>query len=110
VCPKGRSFGSRPDAPEDQGAAPRPNLIGLGLPNLNELGWRWRDALIYVTHGLPKEPAFSTAAIIDRVAPVPLGVICSTRDEIGCAALFRASFHWCSLASRSKCCESSCAP
>jgi fermentation-respiration switch protein FrsA (DUF1100 family) len=56
-------------------------VIGLGLPNLNELGWRWRDALIYVTHGVPKESTFSTAAIIDRVAPVPPGLIHSTRDE-----------------------------
>ena len=56
-------------------------VLGLGLPNLNELGWRWRDALIYVTHGVPKEPTFSTAAIVDRVAPTPLGAIHSTQDE-----------------------------
>src|SRR6185436_16638740 len=24
-------------------------VIGLGLPDLNELGWRWKDSLIYVT-------------------------------------------------------------
>jgi fermentation-respiration switch protein FrsA (DUF1100 family) len=53
----------------------------LGLPDLNELGWRWRDWLIYVTHRLPNEPTFSTAAIVRRVAPVPLGAIHSTRDE-----------------------------
>jgi fermentation-respiration switch protein FrsA (DUF1100 family) len=56
-------------------------VIGVGLPNLNELGWRWKDALIYVTHGIPKEPTFSTAAVIDRVAPLPLAVIHSTQDE-----------------------------
>lgn len=56
-------------------------VIGLGLPNLNELGWRWRDSLIYVTHGVPKEPTFSTEAIVDRVAPTPLAAIHSTRDE-----------------------------
>jgi hypothetical protein len=55
--------------------------LGLGLPDLNELGWRWRDWLIYVTHRLPNEPTFSTAAIVRRVAPVPLGAIHSTRDE-----------------------------
>jgi hypothetical protein len=55
--------------------------LGLGLPDLNELGWRWRDALIYVTHGTPNEPTFSTAAIVQRVGPVPLGAIHSTRDE-----------------------------
>ncbi len=56
-------------------------VIGLGLPDLNELGWRWKDALIYVTHGVPREPTFSSAAIAARVAPVPLAAIHSTRDE-----------------------------
>ena len=37
-------------------------MIGLGLPDLNELGWRWKDSLIYLTHGVPNEPTFSTAA------------------------------------------------
>jgi fermentation-respiration switch protein FrsA (DUF1100 family) len=56
-------------------------VLGLGLPDLNELGWRWRDSLIYVTHGVPKEPTFSTAAIVERVAPTPLCAIHSTHDE-----------------------------
>jgi alpha-beta hydrolase superfamily lysophospholipase len=56
-------------------------VIGLGLPDRNEMGWRWKDALIYVTHGRPNEPMVSTAAIVDRVAPVPLCAIHSTRDE-----------------------------
>ena len=56
-------------------------VIGLGLPDLNELGWRWKDAVIYVTHGLPNEPQFSAAAVASRVAPVPLAAIHSTHDE-----------------------------
>ena len=56
-------------------------VIGLGLPDLNELGWRWPDSLIYLTHGTPKEPTFSAAAIVDRVTPVPLAAIHSTHDE-----------------------------
>ena len=56
-------------------------VIGLGLPDLNELGWRWKDMLIYLTHRPPNEPSFSAAAVVDRVAPVPLGAIHSTRDE-----------------------------
>jgi alpha-beta hydrolase superfamily lysophospholipase len=56
-------------------------VIGLGLPDRNELGWRWKDGLIYLTHGIPNEPTFSTAAIVDRVAPVPLAAIHSTHDE-----------------------------
>ena len=56
-------------------------VIGLGLPDLNELGWRWKDALIYLTHRAPDEPSFSAAAIVDRVAPLPLAAIHSTHDE-----------------------------
>lgn len=56
-------------------------VIGLGLPNLNELGWRWKDSLIYVTHGVPNEPTFSTQAIVDRVTPTPLAALHSTQDE-----------------------------
>jgi alpha-beta hydrolase superfamily lysophospholipase len=37
-------------------------VIGLGLPDLNELGWRWKDMLIYLTHRAPDEPPFSAAA------------------------------------------------
>ena len=56
-------------------------VIGLGLPDVNELGWRWKDALIYVTHGVPDEPTFSAAAVVQRVSPVPLALIHSTTDE-----------------------------
>ena len=56
-------------------------VLGVGLPDLNELGWRWRDSLIYVTHGVPKEPTFRAAAVVDRVAPTPFAAIHSTRDE-----------------------------
>jgi len=68
-------------ATDPQTKASIAGVLGLGLPDLNELGWRWRDSLIYVTHGAPKEPTFSTAAIVSRVAPVPLAAIHATRDE-----------------------------
>ncbi len=56
-------------------------VLGLGLPDLNELGWRWKDNLIYLTHSVPNEPTFSTAAIVERMAPAPLAAIHSTHDE-----------------------------
>jgi fermentation-respiration switch protein FrsA (DUF1100 family) len=56
-------------------------VIGVGLPDLNELGWRWKDSLIYLTHRVPDEPTFSAAAIVDRVAPLPLAEIHSTEDK-----------------------------
>ena len=68
-------------ATDPQTRASIAGVIGLGLPDINELGWRWRDALIYITHGTPNEPTFSTAAIIKRVSSTPLCAIHSTRDE-----------------------------
>ena len=56
-------------------------VIALGLPNLNELGWRWQDSLIYLTHAAPNEPTFSAAAVVGRVSPAPIAAIHSTRDE-----------------------------
>lgn len=56
-------------------------VLGLGLPDITELGWRWKDAIIYITHQSPSEPTFSTAAFAARVAPAPLAAIQSTHDE-----------------------------
>jgi alpha-beta hydrolase superfamily lysophospholipase len=56
-------------------------VVGLGLPDQNELGWRWKDWAIYLTHGTPDEPMFSTVQVIARMAPVPLAAIHSTHDE-----------------------------
>jgi type IV secretory pathway VirJ component len=56
-------------------------VVGLGLPDRNELGWRWQDSLIYLTHQIPNEPTFSAAAIVAHVAPIPLAAIHSTHDE-----------------------------
>ena len=56
-------------------------VVALGLPDVNELGWRWKDALSYLTHATPAEPTFSTAAIASRLAPAPLAAIHATHDE-----------------------------
>ena len=68
-------------ATDPQTKAAIAGVIALGLPDLNELGWRWKDSLIYLTHGVPNEPTFSSASIVGLVAPVPLAAIHSTRDE-----------------------------
>jgi alpha-beta hydrolase superfamily lysophospholipase len=56
-------------------------VIAIGLPDRNELGWRWRDSLIYLTHGIPDEPTFSAASMIAKVSPLPLALVHSTHDE-----------------------------
>jgi len=56
-------------------------LIALGLPRTAELGWRFRDSIIYLTKGVPKEPTFDASEYVARVAPLPLVAIHSTHDE-----------------------------
>jgi len=56
-------------------------VVGLGLPERNELGWRWKDSLIYLTHRPPNEPAFSATTVVSDVAPLPLALLQSTHDE-----------------------------
>jgi alpha-beta hydrolase superfamily lysophospholipase len=67
-------------------------VVGLGLPAVNELGWRWRDAVIYLTHTVPQEPTFETAPIIGKVTPLPLALIQSTHDEYVSPADARALY------------------
>jgi type IV secretory pathway VirJ component len=56
-------------------------VLALGLPLLDELGWRWRDSLIYVTHRVPNEPTFNVGDFVGRLAPLPLAVVHSSHDE-----------------------------
>ena len=56
-------------------------VVGLGLPDRNELGWRWKDSLIYLTHRPPNEPAFSATTVVRGLAPLPVALLQSTHDE-----------------------------
>lgn len=61
-------------------------IVAVGLPAEIELGWRWRDSIIYLTHGVPNEPLVDAASVIGRAAPVPLALLYSTHDEFVSAA------------------------
>jgi pimeloyl-ACP methyl ester carboxylesterase len=56
-------------------------ILALGLPDQNELGWKWEDFTIWITKRTPNEPSFMVEDIIQRVSPVPLAEIHSTHDE-----------------------------
>jgi pimeloyl-ACP methyl ester carboxylesterase len=56
-------------------------VVALGLPDRDELGWRFRDSTIYFTHKVPNEPTFSVLELVDRLAPLPFAQIQSTHDE-----------------------------
>jgi hypothetical protein len=56
-------------------------VLGLGLPDENELGWKWQDFTIWITKKKPNEPGFMVEDIISAVSPLPLAEIHSTHDE-----------------------------
>ncbi len=56
-------------------------ILGLGLPDQNELGWKWQDFTIWITKRTPDEPSFMVEDIIHKVSPLPLAEIHSTHDE-----------------------------
>ena len=56
-------------------------VLGLGLPDQNELGWKWQDFTIWITKKAPNEPGFMVEDIIAKVSPLPLAEIHSTHDE-----------------------------
>ncbi len=56
-------------------------VLALGLPDQNELGWKWQDFTIWITKRAPNEPSFMVEDIIRNVSPTPLAEIHSTHDE-----------------------------
>jgi dienelactone hydrolase len=56
-------------------------LITLGLPAQNILGWRTLDYLSWITKTTPNEPVFRSIDYIDRITPLRLWMLQSTRDE-----------------------------
>jgi dienelactone hydrolase len=56
-------------------------LITLGLPAKTILGWRTVDYLTWITKKTPNEPVFSSIDYIDRVTPLRLWMLQSTKDE-----------------------------
>jgi fermentation-respiration switch protein FrsA (DUF1100 family) len=69
-------------AASDRDLAPMlEGVLALGLPDTNELGWRFSDSVIYLTKKAPKEPTFRTSGVIEALTDVPLAAIHSTHDE-----------------------------
>ena len=56
-------------------------MITLGLGDKNVLGWRFFDNLTYLTGKEPNEPTFSALSYMPRIAPLPLVMLQSTKDE-----------------------------
>lgn len=56
-------------------------VLTMGLPPTAELAWRWTDVSAWFTKHEPEEPSFAPCDVIASVAPVPLFMIQSRKDE-----------------------------
>jgi len=56
-------------------------VLTMGLPATAELAWRWSDFSTWITKRDADEPSFAPADVIASIAPRPLWMIQSTRDE-----------------------------
>jgi fermentation-respiration switch protein FrsA (DUF1100 family) len=56
-------------------------VITLGLPAMSELAWRWSDVGAWILKRDAAEPSFSAFDYLPRIAPVPLWMIQSRKDE-----------------------------
>jgi len=55
--------------------------ITMGLPATAEIAWRWSDFTTWITKRDASEPSIRARDYLAQVAPVPLVMIQSTRDE-----------------------------
>jgi alpha-beta hydrolase superfamily lysophospholipase len=70
-------------------------IVVVGLPESAVLGWRWQDAITYVTKKPADEPRYSTAVRLPAITPLPFAMIHSSHDEYtpvsGARKLFEAA-------------------
>ena len=64
-------------------------VLTMGLPPTAELAWHWSDVATWITRKDPNEPSFAPADVIVAIAPKPLWMVQSTRDEYVSEADYR---------------------
>jgi predicted alpha/beta hydrolase len=56
-------------------------VVAISLPVYNELAWNLTDALIYITHGTPREKVFNSRQVVSKLGPIPLVMLNATDDD-----------------------------
>ena len=56
-------------------------VVAISLPVYNELAWEPKDALIYLTHGTPREKVFDARQFVTKLDPVPIVILNATDDD-----------------------------
>lgn len=64
-------------------------VVTMGLPPTAELGWRWTDFTSWITKKDSGEPVFRPKEFLPGVAPLPLCMIQSRKDEYVTEADYR---------------------
>jgi dienelactone hydrolase len=62
-------------------AAQIDRVVAISLPVYNELAWKPSDALIYITHGTPREKVFDARKFVTKLDPVPIVILNATDDD-----------------------------
>jgi type IV secretory pathway VirJ component len=56
-------------------------VITMGLPQTSEIAWRWSDFTSWITKKDAAEPSVNATDYLAHIAPIPLAMIQSTKDE-----------------------------
>jgi dienelactone hydrolase len=56
-------------------------VVAISLPVYNELAWKPTDALIYITHGTPREKVFDARQYLKRLDLTPIVIVNATDDD-----------------------------
>jgi pimeloyl-ACP methyl ester carboxylesterase len=56
-------------------------VVAISLPVYNELAWKPTDALIYITHGTPREKVFDAHQYLTRLGSIHLVMLNATDDD-----------------------------
>jgi alpha-beta hydrolase superfamily lysophospholipase len=65
-------------------------VFTMGLPGTAELGWKWSDFTTWITKKDSGEPMFVPTEFVPSIAPIPLCMIQSKKDEYVTPEEFRA--------------------
>jgi fermentation-respiration switch protein FrsA (DUF1100 family) len=65
-------------------------VITMGLPQLSEIAWRWTDFTSWITKRNADEPSIRATDFLADIAPIPLVMIQSTKDEYVSESDYRA--------------------
>lgn len=56
-------------------------VVTMGLPRVSEIAWRWSDFTSWITKKDAAEPSADALEYLPRVAPIPLVMLQSRKDE-----------------------------